>query len=639
MPAPTTPMPISEKSQEGVIRYLSSALSTYNTSFNIRNQMVARDRAYYREKDTTTEQSRARAANDAGDSSKIQNVTVPVVMPHVETQLAYLQEVFLSGYPIFGTVAPPEMAEAMTQMDTVVGENSIRCAWPLHLTQAMRDGLKYDLGAVEVVWENRKIFTVSTPANDKITQGEPKESYYAGNYIKHLNAYNLLLDARVSPEKNHESGEYAGYTEVISRIETKKRMENLDPLGTMNFRAALESPGPGDANSMDSTNATFLPDINPGALLPASARTEHDWMQWSELTPKTDKNAIRYKNSYEWTVLYARILPSDFGIPGRNKNQVQIWKFIIINQKVVIFAERQTNAHNFLPIVICKPSADGMGWQSKSFAENVTPNQDIASSLMNSALESQRRKVYDRLFYDASRINKKDIDKVSSVARIPVKNSAYGKNLSEAVYQAPYRDDGVGEIVNLSQTVAQMGDIVNGQNRVTQGQFQKGNKTRQEFDTVMSNAGSRNRLTALALEYSFFQPIKEIIKSNVLQYQPPTALVNTDSQQSVQIDPTLLRKANLAFALSDGYLPSDKMVGGDTMQMLFQGAQAMPAIQAEYDLMGMWIYSMKLRGANWLNAFKRDDQQKQQYLASMGQANAVAGPNTAPAAKPGEQQQ
>lgn len=636
MPAPTTPMPIPVTAQESVIKYLSSALSTYNTSFNIRDQMVARDRAYYREKDQTTEQSRARAANNAGDASKIQNVTVPVVMPHVETQLAYLQEVFLSGYPIFGTVAPPELQDAMTQMDTVIGENSIRCAWPLELTQTMRDGLKYDLGAVEVVWENRKIFTVQTPQDKNLTQGTPTESYYQGNFLKRINPYNLLLDARVSPEKNHVSGEYAGYTEVLSRIETKKRMEDLPALGTMNFRDALESPGPGDASSLDSTNATYLPDINPSALLPASARREHDWMQWADLSPKNSQNAIRYKNSYEWTVLYARILPMDFGIGGRNRNTVQIWKFIIINQKVVIFAERQTNAHNYLPIVVCKPSADGMGWQSKSFAENVTPNQDVASALMNSALESQRRKVYDRMFYDASRINKKDIDQVSSVARIPVKNSAYGKNLSEAIYQVPYRDDGVAEIVNLSQTVAQMGDITNGQNRVSQGQFQKGNKTRAEFDTVMSNAGSRNRLTAMALEFSFFVPIKEMIKSNVLQYQPPASLVNSDSQQTVEIDPALLRKANLSFALSDGYLPSDKMISGETMQMLFQGAQAMPAIQAEYDLMGMWIYGMKLRGANWLNAFKRDDKQKQAYLQSMGQANAVAGPNTAPAAKPGE---
>jgi len=637
MSAPTLPLVISEESQERVVHYLSSALNAYNTTYNIRSQMEVRDKAYYRENDNSLTQRKAQAANQSGDPTKIQNITVPVVMPHVETALAYLQEVFLSGYPIFGTVAPPEQQDAMTMMDTIIGENSTRCGWPLELLQTMRDGLKYDVGAVEVVWENRKLFSVTTPQQNNLQEGTPTETYYAGNYLKRLNMYNVVLDTRVSPEKNHTDGEYASYTEILSRIATKKRMEDLPALGTMNFRKALESAGPANANDTDRTAATFMPSINPGALLPTGDRQAHDWMQWAGLAA-TEGTGIAYKNAYEWTVLYARILPSDFAIRGKNRNHVQIWKFIIINRQVVIFAERQTNAHNYLPIVVCKPSADGMEWQSKSFAENVTPTQEVASSLMNSALESQRRKVYDRMFYDPSRINKKDIDQVSSVARIPVKNSAYGKTLAEAIYQVPYRDDGVAEIVNLSQTIAQMGDITNGQNRVSQGQFQKGNKTRSEFETVMSNAGSRNRMMALGLEYSFFVPIKEIIKSNVLQYQPAINLTNSDTKEQVPIDPEVLRKANMSFALSDGYLPSDKMMSGETMGMLFQGAQALPMLGVEYDLMGMFVYSMKLKGANWLNSFKRNDEQKAQYMQQMGLASQAAGPGAAPAAKPSGEQ-
>lgn len=631
MPTPNTPMPIPANSQEKVALYLASAVDQYATSYNIRNQMLQRDMAYYRTNDMSTQQAKAKAANLAGDPTKIQNITVPVVMPQVESRLADLQETFLTGHPIFATVAPPSQADAISQIDAVIEDNSVRGGWPNELLLALRDGLKYDLGAVEVVWENRKIFNIGTPSNDNISQGTPVESYYQGNFIKRLNCYNLLLDTRVSPEKNHTEGEFAGYTEVISRIALKKRMEDLNPLGSMNFKKAFESPGPGTNLNNDINAPYYLAQVNPDALLPIDSRKEHNWLAWASL-PDAEKSAsgINYGNSYEYTVLYARILPSDFDIPVRNKNHVQIWKFIIVNRRVVIYAERQTNAHNFLPIVCCKPSNDGMEWQSKSFAENAIPIQSISSALVNSALESQRRKVYDRMLYDASKVRKEDIDKISAVSRIPVKNSHYGKGLADAVYQIPYRDDGVGEIMSLSQQITQMADVVNGQNRVQQGQFQKGNKTRKEFETVMQAASNRPRMMSMGLEFAFFLPIKQIVLSNILQFQPPTTIVNPESGAETKVDPEALRKANIQIKLSDGFLPSDKMVGSDLMGQVFSAAAAIPQISAEYDLMGMFTYSMTLQGASWLKDFKRTPEQQQQQLSLMQQAASAAGTRNPP---------
>lgn len=638
MPTPNTPMPIGTDAQDAVVMYLTSAIDQYATGYNIRTQMEARDRSYYRTNDWTSAQLKAKAANASGDASKTQNITVPVVMPQVESQLAYFQETFLTGFPIFGTVAPPKQEDAIKQMDAVIEDNSTRGGWANELLKCMRDGLKYDLGAVEVVWENRKIFNIGTPSVNNLAEGTPLESYYQGNFIKQLDAYNLLLDSRVSPDKNHEQGEFAGYTELISRIELKKRMEDLNPLGTMNFKKAFESPGPGTNINSDINAPYYIPQVNPDALLPIEGRREFNWLSWANLPNSERQGGINYGNSYEYTVLYCRILPSDLSIRTRNSNHVQIWKFIIVNRKVVIFAERQTNAHNFLPIVCCKPSNDGMAWQSKSFAENAMPIQAISSSLVNSALESQRRKVYDRMLYDPQKVNKKDIDQISSVARIPVKNSQYGKGLADAVYQIPYRDDGVAEIMSLSQQIVQMADVVNGSNRVQQGQFQKGNKTRKEFDTVMGAASNRQRMSALGLEFTFYQPIKTIIMSNILQFQPPTTLVSNQTGASVTVDPQVLREANLRFKLSDGFMPSEKLVSLELMGQLFNAAGALPQIAVEYDLMGMFTYSMQLQGASWLGDFKRTPEQQVAYRGAMGESAQAAGTRNPPPAGSGQQQ-
>lgn len=623
--------PITKTAAQAVVNYLNTALSTYLTSYNIRSQLIMRDLAYYRENDATRQQSLAKGYNMTGDPTKLQNITVPIVMPQVESALAYHTGVFLTGYPIFGVVAPPEAAEAMTQMETLIGENSIRGAWPQQLMKTLRNGLKYDLGAVEVVWEKRKSARIGTPQIDKLTTGTVTDTYYEGNFLKDIDPYNLIIDTRVSPDVNHIEGEFAGYTELLSRIATKQRMDNLDPFSTMNFRQALESPSTG--SQVDSQTAGyFIPTVNPDALLPAANQQPFNWDNWfvgNKQTRADGSAPIQYQNAYEWTTLYARILPSDFDIKTTNPNHVQIWKFIIINRSVCIFAQRQDNAHGYLPIIVCKPSNDGMSWQSKSFAQNVEPYQYLASALMNSGLESQRRKVYDRILYDANRIRKQDIDNVSPVARIPVKNNQYAKDLQSAVHIMPYRDEGVATVMEFAQNVTSMADIANGQNRVQQGQFQKGNKTRREFDTVMTNSNSRQQMAAIGLEYSFFTPIKEIIKSNILQYQPPTELVNTMTKQVVAIDPTKLRQQIVSFKLSDGLLPTDKLVATDVLITILQTAQAVPEIRAKYDIMGMMLYFWQLQGAHWLKDFERSPEEQAQYLTTMQQA-ALASGNATP---------
>lgn len=627
-----TPLPISQTAQANVLMFLKNTALQYHQTSGERQRMLERDRLYYREANRREDHLRAKSANRSGDSAKLQDTTIPVIFPQVETALAELQETFLTGYPIFGTVAPPEYIDAATQMDTLIGENSVRAAWPAELLHALRAGLKHDRGAVEVSWETKTTFTITTP-EVTATSGTPKEVLYSGNTIKNLDPYNLMLDPRVAPTKNHLEGEFAGYTELLSGVECRRRMNDLDPLGTMNFVDAYESASPGGIYS--DTNALFYrPDILPEQT-PDKSYGDFDWYSYMGVDGGTQSNSRRYRGSVWWTVFYMRVVPSDMKLPagqGVNKDAVQIWKFIIINNQVVIFAQRQTNAHSYLPIIVCAPSADAIGWQAKSLADNAAPFQEVATSLVCSAIDSQRRKVYDRTFYDPSRINKADMDKVTPVSRIPVKNNAYGKGITDAVHVVPYRDDGVSEVLGFAQQIAQTADVANGINRVQQGQFQKGNKTRSEFATTMDRANSRSRLRALSLEYSFFTPIKEIIKANVLQYQPPTQLVNSDTKQTVKIDPAQLRSAILSFSLSDGYAPSEKMMSLDLINNIMQFSQAMPELRAQYDLMGMFTYSMKLSGANWLDSFKRTPEEIQAQLQQMQAASMATNPQPAPGA-------
>jgi len=168
---------------------------------------------------------------------------------------------------------------------------------------------------------------------------------------------------------------------------------------------------------------------------------------------------------------------------------------------------------------------------------------------------------------------------------------------------------------------------------VDQGQFQKGNKTKSEFDTTMQNSNSRQQLAALTIEQQFMTPVKETIKSNTLQHQPAGTLLNRDQRQTVDVDPVELRKAILEFKMTDGMLPADKMLNAEVLTVFLQTGQAIPGIAAEYDIMGMFLYWAKLKGAYWLEDFKRSPEQQQQFMQTVqGMANAETPPAAAPTA-------
>ena len=349
-----------------------------------------------------------------------------------------------------------------------------------------------------------------------------------------------------------------------------------------------------------------------------------DWMAWANNNAGR-KSAINYSNIYVVAKLYARIIPDDFGMNVPERNTPQIWKFIIVNGTVVLLAERQTNVHDMLPIIFGQPLEDGLDFQTKSFAQNVADSQYVASALWNGYLSSKRRLVGDRVLYDPSRINKSDISSVNPVAKIPVRPSAYGTPLSEAVYQFPFRDEQTQSMLDGADRVVRFSNLVNGQNPAQQGQFVKGNKTLHEYEDVMGHGNNQNQMMAIMTENQVLVPLKQQIKLNILQYQQQTTLYNHDAQQQVKVDPITLRKQAVQFKVSDGLLPEDKELNTDEFTASMQVLSSAPQIGAGYNLAPLFTYIMKLRGAD-LQPFEKSPEQVQyeQALQVWQQAAAQA---------------
>lgn len=605
---PNTPMTLPQKAQDGLLAFHRQCYSLLNQQWNIREQFRRVDLEYMREVDWTEEHQRAKLANKYGDSSRFQNITVPVVKPLVESAVTYQTSVFLTGTPIFGVTASPEYIDQAKQLETVIDEQAIRGGWAKEFINFFRDGFKYNLSAIEVSWDKKVTAALDTNLAFSASMGKPKEVVWEGNCLKRMDMYNTFFDSRVQPWEIPSKGEFAGYTELYSRIALKAFIATLPDKIVQNIIPAFESGLASAVGGMSTggIESFYIPQLNPDALIQKNPRATTDWMAWAGMDQRS--GGIQYKNMYEVTTLYARILPADFGLRVPAANTPQVWKLIIVNHQVIIYSERMTNAHGLIPILFAQPYDDGLAYQSKSLANDVTPMQNLSSALANSMLASRRRAISDRILYDPSRISEGQINNPNPSARIPVRPSAYGKPVGESVYAFPFRDDQAQMAISEMQQMQQFAFTLTGQNQAKQGQFVKGNKTLHEYDDVMTHANGRDQLTALMYENTFFTPLKELLKINVLQYQGASTVYARDTQEAVKIDPVKLRTAVMNFKMSDGLIPSDKLINADAFKVAIQTIGSSPQVAAGYNLAPAISYLLKTQGAD-MKPFEKSPQQ------------------------------
>lgn len=605
--AASTAFILKQSSQEAFLKYYQQAQALQGTSRQSRRSRYETiDKAYQREEDETKEQQRAKAANRAGDPSRFQNVTIPIVATHVETSVTYQTSVFLTGTPLFGAVAAPEFIDEALQLESIIDEQAIRGGWTAHLIKFFRDCAKYNFGPLEVTWKQEVTSVLETDLTFSATEAKPKEVIWSGNALKRLDPYNVFVDSRVEPHMVHIEGEFVGYTEFVSRIKLKQFIAALPNTITMNATKAFESGTTGGAGTDSSDMGYYVPSINPEISINDTLSAGTNWLAWAGLSVL--RKDIQYKDNYELTTLYCRILPSEFDLAIPNRNVVQIWKLIFVNHSVIIYAERQTNAHNLLPILIGQPHSDGLGYQTKSLAANAHPFQSLSTSFMSSIIASRRRAISDRVLYDPSRISSAHINSPNPSAKIPVRPSAFGGDIQKAVYTFPYKED------QAQFSMSQIGELIaiannlNGQNPARQGQFVKGNKTLHEFDSVMNNANGRDQTESIIYEAQIFTPVKEILKVNILQFQGGVTIYNREKERAIEIDPIKLRKAVLNFKLSDGLVPADKLINAETLSVVLQQLGTSPEIAAGFNVAPLFSYFIKTQGGR-IKEFEKTPEQ------------------------------
>jgi len=613
MTAPATPIFIPAAAQDGFVQLKNSYMDAFGAYQDIRFQMIEIDVAYMREGDNTIENARAVIRNRMGDTNKFRNITVPIIAPAVETAVEYQTEVFLQGYPIFSFVGAPKDMDAVQQMNVIVEDQSTRGGWTQQLMMAIRDGFKYNIGAVDFDWGQQTVPVLETDISVSTSEGQPKEIIWQGNQLERIDPYNSFWDTRYFPSQVSPRGEYGGYHKLMSRTEMKSFINGLDCKIIPNIVKALESQSPGwgiATSGVESVYTYNIPQIRRDVSMTVQQMGgEPDWNRWvDERLGEKSGNKINYRNTYVLTILYARIIPSDFNLKVSAPQTPQIWKMYYVNNQTLIGAKRLTNAHSMLPFMMFQPIEDGLGYQTKSLAKNQQDIQDVSSAMLNSVIAARRRAISDRTLFDPSRVSEQHINSPNPSAKIPIRPAGYGKPVSESVYAFPFRDENSGVVLQELPMIMGLGDLNSGQNKTRRGQFQKGNKTLKEFETVNDNSNGRDMMCSIGLEASFFTPLKFMMKTNIVQYQGTGVIFSKTLQKSVNIDPVVLRNTAMDFKTSDGLTPAAKLLNSDALQQGLQTIAAVPQIAAGYNITPLFSYLMKTQNAD-LSPFEKTQAQ------------------------------
>lgn len=612
------PLKISEDAQTKLLTYIRLASEIRDEGWQLRNRFEFIDRAYMRENDFSEEQNKARNANIAGDPTKLQNMQVPLMEEAVENTTGFLTNVFSADYPMFKFASDPKNEDLALMWNSLIGEDQIHYAWAGEFNKAFRMAEKYNIAPIEVDWCKETLYK---PVNNGAGTGVGLEqNIWEGNKITCRDPYNLIYDARVPLHKCHEDGEFIGYIDLMPRIKLKRFITNLGDSRLKNDVKAFESS--------DYQIQYYIPQINRSVLIKNKSWLT-DGFNWDAWVTNEAQNHIVYRNMYTVVVLYARLMPGEFGIIAPKDQTPAVWKLISVNG-VLIYAQPMVNAHDYLPIVIAQSKIDGLDHQTKSPAESQQPFQEMVTALWNAKLSGARRRTMDRMLYNPLLVDPDHINSPNPSAKIPIRPTAYGRKLEEAIYKIPFDDANSGEFLQEANGIAEWGMRANGQNRPMLGQFQKGNKLQDEWAQTMANGSNRERTKALMWQAFCIQPIQVMLKSNYLQFTPKGTRYNRTEEKVVNIDPVELRKSEANFVVGDGLLPVQRLVHTDVMQQAMQTLQAVPGLGAAYDLGPMFSYLMKVQGVDKLSQFEKskEDQQYEQALSIWSTAAANLAKNT-----------
>lgn len=628
MPVKQTPLSLSDKHKQNLMSLVEYFISTFPRE-ELSKRYERLDKAYNMEvfKEVHAD-AQAVKREDIEFSERFTHVDLPIVRKQVQSEIPFMENIFLTDDPIFSvdkSSLAGEMELAALGINAKIKQDSQIARWGLEMSDFILKAVKYNMAAMEVSWQSKAFFKKRRSASS--TELEKASVEWQGNSIKSLDPYNIFFDTSVNPWNLADKGEFVGYVESVSHTLLASLVSDL-----INQEKTSDIPMFLDYSenlwaSSAATNAGKFPYKTP-SIIPEQDTGKVGWATFSSTGAGLDvkkEDAAKYGRggtSYELLTAYIRFVPLSIGMKlaeAEEDNFVpQIWKLLIVGGTHLLAAIPANNSHNLLPIAIARPDKDNIGLQSKSSLECTERMQKLAGEFLQRRIASIDRNIGDSAIYDPAFISEDVFKKRIPDRKIPVKSSfrSSGKSFGE-VYQSLGFNDSTGQMLSLEiPFILEMAQGTNLSNNARYGSFQKGNKTPDEVRQTLANSEAPLLRRALQLELQAFYFIKVMLQHNYVDYAQLEDIEQADGT-SVSFDPATLLSTVIKFRLAGGLDPLAVAMRQGELSTIFEIAQTVPLINQRYDLMRIFEDAFYSRGLDLTRYAIPPEQQAQEASAGI----------------------
>ncbi len=615
--------------------------------------------AYLRNVGIEEEKERILAANDG---TAVPDQRYPIAAGHVDDIVTHLLTILFPSRQMYGAAeVDPAMQDASAAFVTVMNTHGQKFAHYSEYANAISDAISFNLGVIETEWVTRFGWVV-----DKL------EVVAEGNTVRWLDIFNTLLDFSVKPTNYSTDAQFYATVECATEYALAKMVDEQQVFGPTDLNkmwrklVSIENGGVVSGQSYYNNYTTvwsispsilgsglyrYRPEVRSAASAPAGTNNHRlgaafdvdSFLNGSQNASST-LNKLTHTN--EILTITCRIRPKDYGLS--DKEQLQIWRFKILNGTTIIYAAPTSLAHGLLPCGITVPREENGALESKSVAEKLIPFQDMISNIYNLYAKGVRKAVNNGLvFYDKDHMDLASM-RDPSAGHVGVSSRTDdGKYvpLSSMVHKVTDNPEFNNTVRDIAQIKDMMQDVM--PTNMMREMADLDRATDHQSRTV-SNAASR-RLFKLARTISD-QAIATsgyMMTKNVILFQRAMKVVGP-AGQVIEIKPDIFKNADLQIAISDGLRGIDTVSIANRISQMVQYAFQSRRVQSEVDILKLMGYLMNMEGAHFdINQFKYanpldalpDDQKALAYqLLQAELANQQGGPGPGPGPGPSQPQ-
>lgn len=550
--------------------------------------------------------ARVNKKEDAEFSDRFTEVDVPLVRKQVQSEIPFMENIFLTDNPIFSvdkSKLSGEMELAASGINSKISQDSQIARWELEISDFLLKCAKYNLGALEVSWKSKSFFRKRFSASSTNLQTTTVE--WQGNAIKSIDPYNIFFDTNVNPWELASKGEFVGYVEKVSHTLLAEQVSELILLNKSGETQMFLDYSPELWTKSSAVSPNDFPFKSP-EIIPANVAQPAGWATFSsEAGLQVDsKSTDKYGKSgtyYERMTVYVRFIPISVGLTVSEKEEdnftPQIWKLIFIGGQHLLAAIPANNSHNLLPIALARPDYDNLGIQGKSSIECVVSMQKLAGEFMQRRIASIDRNIGDMAIIDGRYIDREVFEKRIPDRKVFTNSKFASSNKSiNDIYRPIGFNDATGNLLHVELPfIMELAASTNLSNASRYGSFQKGNKTPDEVRQTMANSEAPLLRRALQLELQAFYYVKIMLQHNYVDYAQLESIAQPDGTV-IEFDPHTLLSAVIKFKLAGGLDPLAVAMRQGELAAVFEMAQTIPIINQRYDLFKLFEDTFYARG-------------------------------------------